>query len=123
MQLTQAVIAACQRAGVARLLQMSSLNAGVGDSHYLRTRGIADAAVMASGLQVTVFRPSVIFGAGDGLVLPLCRLAATHADHASGRATTRFQPVHVDNVAAAITASLTRADSVGATFELGGPRS
>jgi uncharacterized protein YbjT (DUF2867 family) len=121
VQLTQAVIAACQRAGVARLLQMSSLNAGVGDSHYLRTRGIADAAVMASGLQVTVFRPSVIFGAGDGLFCRFAGLLRLTPIMPLAGATTRFQPVHVDNVAAAITASLTRADSVGATFELGGP--
>ena len=43
----QAVIAAMQLSGVRRLLQMSSLNAGRGSSHYLKSRGEAEAAVHA----------------------------------------------------------------------------
>jgi len=34
---------------------------------------------------------------------------------------TRFQPVYVGDVADAVIAGLTRADAVGATYELGGP--
>ncbi|MFA7488606.1 MAG: NAD(P)H-binding protein, partial [Lysobacteraceae bacterium] len=64
---TKKLIAACQASGTRRLLQMSALNAGRGRSHYLRTRGEAEAAVKASGLDWTIFQPSVIFGPGDGL--------------------------------------------------------
>ena len=67
VELTEGVIAACQRAQVPRLLQMSALRAGEGESHYLRTRGEAEALVRHSGLAWTILRPSVIFGRGDGL--------------------------------------------------------
>ena len=47
---------------------MSSLKAGQGLSQYLKTRGEAEALVKASALDWTIYQPSVIFGAGDGLV-------------------------------------------------------
>ena len=55
------VIAACEQAGVRRLLQMSALNAGCGQSHYLASRGEAEALVKASTLAWTIFQSSVIF--------------------------------------------------------------
>src|SRR5690606_6789490 len=67
IELADKLIAACKSAGVSRLLQMSALNAGRGQSHYLRTRGEAEAKVKASKLRWTIFQPSVIFGPGDGL--------------------------------------------------------
>src|SRR5574337_709158 len=68
VELTRRVIAACESAGVTRLHQMSSLKAGQGLSQYLKTRGEAEALVKASALDWTIYQPSVIFGAGDGLV-------------------------------------------------------
>src|SRR6185436_3803897 len=65
--LTRGLVDACRASGVSRLLQMSALNAGRGTSHYLRTRGAADAVVQRSGLDWTILRPSVIFGFNDGL--------------------------------------------------------
>src|SRR5690606_28137773 len=50
VELAGTVIGAMKAAGVKRLLQMSALNAGRGKSHYLRTRGEAEALVKASGL-------------------------------------------------------------------------
>ena len=67
-ELAAKVIAACRSAGVRRLLQMSSLNADPGGpSRYQRSKGEAEAAIAGSGLDWTIFEPSVIFGAGDGL--------------------------------------------------------
>ncbi len=67
VELTETLIAACQGTSVSRLLQMSALRAGEGESHYLATRGEAEARVKSSRLAWTLFRPSVIFGRGDGL--------------------------------------------------------
>jgi NADH dehydrogenase len=121
VELTQQVIAACKQAGVPRLLQMSSLNAGRGRSHYLASRGEAEAAVKASGLDWTIFEPSVIFGVGDGLFtrfaallqkLPVLPLACAGA---------RLAPVYVGDVVEAFSRSLRDRRSIGEVYELYGP--
>lgn len=119
--LTQLVIAACQSSGVRRLLQMSALNAGRGESHYLKSRGEAEVAVKASGLDWTIFEPSVIFGPGDGLfgrfgallrLAPLLPLA---------RADAKFAPVYLGDVVEAFCRALADARSIGEVYELYGP--
>jgi uncharacterized protein YbjT (DUF2867 family) len=121
VELAKLVIAACQLAGVRRLLQMSSLNAGRGDSHYLKTRGEAEAAVRNSGLDWTIFEPSVIFGPGDGFFArfgqllqktPLLPLACANA---------KFAPVYVGDVAEAFARSLHDPGAIGEVYELYGP--
>lgn len=121
VQLTAAVIDACALARVPRLLQMSALNAGAGRSHYLRTRGAAEALLRASALHWTVFRPSVIFGPGDGLFCRFAQLLRLTPVLPLGAARARFQPVAVEDVAAAFALALQRPDSIGQVYELGGP--
>ena len=59
-------IAACKGAGVSRYVQMSALGASEnGPSDYQKSKAKADAIVRASGLDFTIFAPSVIFGRGD----------------------------------------------------------
>lgn len=121
VELTKLVLAAMQLAGVRRLLQMSSLNAGRGHSHYLKSRGEAEAAVKASGLDWTIFEPSVIFGPGDGL---FCRFAALirHAPLLPlARAGARFAPVYVGDVVEAMVRCLHDRRSRGEVYELYGP--
>lgn len=122
VELTKLVIAAMQLAGARRLLQMSSLNAGRGHSHYLKSRGDAEAAVKGSGLDWTIFEPSVIFGPGDGL---FCRFAAL-LDLARpvlplARAGARFAPVFVGDVVEAFVRALGDRRTVGEVYELYGP--
>ncbi len=120
--LTETVIAAMKQAGVPRLLQMSSLRAGEGDSHYLRSRGQAEAKVKASGLAWTIFQPSVIFGPGDGLFCRFAPLLKIAPVLPLARAGARFQPVYVKDVAQAFVRALERPDSVGKTYPLVGPK-
>jgi uncharacterized protein YbjT (DUF2867 family) len=122
VQLTDTVIAAMQAAGVSRLLQMSSLRAGEGDSHYLRTRGEAEARVKASGLEWTLFQPSVIFGPGDGLFCRFAPLLKVVPVMPLARASARFQPVYVKDVAQAFVLALTRPECSGKTYPLVGPK-
>ncbi|OOG60665.1 epimerase [Rhodanobacter sp. B05] len=122
VDLTRRLIAACEASGVARLHQMSSLKAGQGLSHYLKTRGEAEALVKASALDWTIYQPSVIFGAGDGLVtrfaallrrLPLLPLARTKS---------RLAPTWVGDVAEAIARCVDRTElGRRRSFELYGP--
>ncbi len=123
VELVKLVIAACELAGVRRLLQMSSLNAGRGDSWYLKSRGEAEAAVRNSGLEWTLFEPSVVFGPGDGLftrfgallrLLPSPVLPLACAD-------AKFAPVYVGDVVEAIARSLCDRAAIGETYELYGP--
>lgn len=120
VELTSTVIAACGDAGVTRLLQMSALRAGEGESHYLKTRGEAEALVKASNLNWSIVRPSVIFGPGDGLFCRFARLLKLLPVLPLARARAKFAPVHVGDVAEAMTRILLRDDSVGRTFELYG---
>ena len=122
VELTRTVIEACEATGVRRLLQMSALNAGRGSSHYLASRGEAEALVRASSLQWTIFQPSVLFGVGDGLFTRFAALLRTTPVLPLARAGCRFAPVFVGDVVAAMARSLTDPAAVGETYELYGPQ-
>ncbi len=123
--LTEKIIEACRANGIRRLLQMSALNADAanGPSHYLRTKGEAeDRAHAASGLRVTSFRPSVIFGEGDTFFnrfAGLLSLSPGIFPLACPEA--RFAPVFVGDVADAFCATLADPDYYGRRLELCGP--
>lgn len=120
--LTETLIAACAEAGVPRLLQMSALRAGEGESFYLKTRGEAEARVKASTLAWTIFRPSVIFGEGDGLFCRFAALLRMTPVLPLAPADAKFAPVFVGDVAEAFARALLHTHTVGRTYELPGPR-
>ena len=122
VELTQLVVDAARNARVPRILQMSALNAGRGDSHYLRTRGEAEAVVERSGLRWTIFRPSVIFGPEDGLFFRFASLLRLMPVLPLARARTRFAPVFVGDVAEAFARAIADRGTVSRHYELGGPR-
>lgn len=118
----EAVIAAMQAAGAKRLLQMSALHAGEGDSHYLQSRGRAERRVRASRLAWTLFRPSVIAGPGDGLFCRFDRLLSLAPALPIGRADARFQPVWIGDVVEAFARALGDDASIGQSYDLVGPQ-
>ena len=122
VELTRTLLDACAGAGVSRLLQMSALRAGEGTSHYLQTRAQAEALVQSSPLAWTIFRPSVIFGDGDGLFSRFAALLRIAPVLPLARARARFQPVYVGDVAEAFARALAHPHTHGHTYELGGPR-
>jgi NADH dehydrogenase len=123
VELPRKIVAACQQHGVRRLVHMSALNADAGaPSEYLRTKAEGEAIVRDSGLDVTLFRPSVVFGREDAFlnlfaqvlrVLPVMVLASPGA---------RFQPVFVEDVALVFAKSLQDLQSFGRAYDLCGPR-
>lgn len=125
VELPKKIVAACKEAGVRRLVHMSALGADPqGPSEYLRSKGDGEAVVIGArgDLDVTVFRPSVIFGLGDSFLsmfagvlrkLPFFPLGFGHA---------RFQPVWVADVADAFIDSLSDPATFGKTYDLAGPK-
>lgn len=119
--ITAALIDAMQRMGVRRLLQMSALNAGRGESHYLQARGRAEQHVRTSRLDWTLLRPSVIAGPGDGLFCRFDGLLKFAPVLPIGRADARFQPVWVGDVVEAFAKALDEPRSIGQSYDLVGP--
>jgi NADH dehydrogenase len=120
---TANVVAAASAAGASRFLHMSALGTRRdARSRYHQTKWRAEEAVRASGLDWTVFRPSIIYGRDDGFVTTLAwmvrRLPVVPV---IGGGTTRFQPIPVQLVAEGLTRALAQAASVSQTYAVGGP--
>ncbi len=121
VDLAATVIAACRQAGVARLHQMSSVNAGERASRYLKTRGEAEALVRNSGLDWTIYRPSVVYGPDDGLVFRFLKLLKMSPVLPLARPRAKLAPVYVGDVVTAIRQCLAERASIGQIYELYGP--
>jgi len=125
VELPKKIARAVQRSGVGRLLHMSALAAdGRAPSGYLRSKAAGEDAAFAvpPPVGVTVFRPSVIFGAGDSFLTLFARLQRHAPLVPLACADARFQPVWVEDVAAAYVASLAEPASFGKRYDLCGPR-
>jgi uncharacterized protein YbjT (DUF2867 family) len=112
---------AAKAKGVKRFVQMSALGADAeSDSGYARSKALGEAAVKAHFPRAAIVRPSVVFGADDDFFNKLGEMAAISPVvplPVGGR--TRFQPVFVDDVAAAI--AKLAGDEAGGVYELAGP--
>lgn len=108
--------------GVPRLVQISAIGADPrSDSAYARAKGAAEAAVIAAVPGAYILRPSVVFGDGDGFFRKFAGLARVAPVLLIPNPNTKFQPVYVDDVAAAVEKVLTT-DAAPGVYELGGPR-
>lgn len=122
VELANKVIAACRVVGVRRLVQMSALNADpAGPSAYLRSKGEVEAAIAASGLDWTIFEPSVIFGPEDRFLNLFAKLERFLPVMAIAAAQTRFQPVFVGDVAHCFAQALADNATIGQRYRLCGP--
>ena len=115
----------CDASGIKRIVQMSSLQADSNaPSEYLRSKAAGEAALLAFAqkLNITIFRPSIIFGRGDSFInlfatlikfLPVVLLAKPNA---------KFQPIWVEDVASCFAASIQNTQTYGQVYELAGPK-
>ncbi|MCW5752244.1 MAG: complex I NDUFA9 subunit family protein [Alphaproteobacteria bacterium] len=118
------VARAARAAGARRLVHVSAIGA---DEHsaslYARSKAMGEAAVRQEFPGATILRPSVIFGAEDGFLNRFGAMARISPFlPLIGGGATRFQPVYVGDVAAAIARVLADDAAAGRTYELGGPR-
>lgn len=126
VDITRAALQACEKKGVARYLQMSALNADPdGPSHYLRSKGKAEAYLNTFArdkVNITIFKPSVIFGADDSFLnrfAALLKFTPGVFPLACGEA--RFAPVYVGDVASTMANSINDKQTYGKSYELCGP--
>ncbi len=140
VQATHAAIDAAKRAGIRRYVQMSALGVGAeGRSQYQKTKWTAEQAVRKSGLDWTIFRPTLIHGQDSEFIAMLTEIASgekapfffipyfVRAEE-DRRVPMRFgdwepakvQPVLIDDVAYAFAEALVRPDSIGEVYNLTG---
>ncbi len=126
VKLPHKVMDACRAAGVTRLLHMSALGADTGSkSFYQHSKGEGEKLVREPGrapdLDVTVFRPSVIFGPGDSFLNLFADLLKLAPVVPLANAGARFQPIHVTDVARAFAVAIDDPDTFGQAYNLCGP--
>ena len=114
---------ACAAAGVRRVVHVSALGVGPdAPSDYLRSKTAGEAVLAAAGLDLTLLRPSVIFGAHDRFLNLFAQLQSVFPVMPLAGASARFQPVWVQDVAAAIVRCLDDDATIGRTYEIAGPQ-
>ena len=123
VEFPRALVAACRNAGVSRILHASALAASAdAASAYLRSKAAGEAIVAESGLDWTIFRPSVIFGRDDSFLNLFAKLARMFPVIPLACAHARFQPVFVGDVAACIARALVDDETIGERYSLCGPK-
>lgn len=119
---TANVIKAAKDAKVPQLLHMSALGAKEdGSTPYLRTKFAAEELVRQSGLNYTIFRPSLIFGRGGDAITMFGDMVKKYVVPIIGDGQYRFQPVSVTTVAQGFEKALDPETAKEQTLDVGGP--
>ena len=120
--LPQTLVRACQAAGVKRVVQVSALGAALdAPSMYQRSKAQGEQVLQSAGLNLTVLRPSVIFGAEDKFLNVFAKLQQVFPVIPLAGAGTKFQPVWVEDVAQAVVNCLMQPTTSGHIYEACGP--
>ncbi|MGI9233152.1 MAG: NAD(P)H-binding protein [Woeseiaceae bacterium] len=125
-------VEAARVAGVKRLLLMSANGVKRPGTPYQETKMRAEEYALASGMDVTVMRPSVIFGDPRGkmefatqlfqeMVKPPVPAVGFYSGLSPKKGAIVMSPVHIEDVASAFVAALENDDTIGRTYSLGGP--
>jgi uncharacterized protein YbjT (DUF2867 family) len=118
-----AIAQAAAAQGITSFVQMSAIGADAASpAKYARTKAAGEAAVRAVLPSAVILRPSIVFGAEDAFFNRFAGLTTfSPALPLIGGGHTRFQPVFVGDVAAAVAKVLGDPAAAGRTYELGGP--
>jgi NADH dehydrogenase len=123
VDLPRRLAAASAAASVLRMVHVSALGAGASaPSRYQRSKAAGEAALQAGSIAPTVLRPSVMFGEHDRFMNRFAALQRVFPLFPLACADARFQPVWVEDVAAAIVQALDTPSCAGETIECVGPR-
>lgn len=132
VEATRNLLAAAKATGqIHKWVQMSALGTRpAAVSMYHRTKWEGEELVRASGLDFTIFRPSIIHG-HDGEFMRMvrdfwCKMFPPFVPYFGAgplgtKGAGKLQPVHVDDVATLFVEALTNAKAKNETYPLGGP--
>jgi uncharacterized protein YbjT (DUF2867 family) len=116
---TRNLVEACKQAGVKYIVFISALGTRPdAAARYHRTKWEAEEAIRTSGIAYTIFRPSVVYGRGDGFVSKFMRMPFVPLP---GGGKSRFQPIFVKDLAVCVAESLKNPAAQNKTFDAGGP--
>jgi uncharacterized protein YbjT (DUF2867 family) len=119
----RAVAKAAREAGVRQLIHVSAIGADLKSaSAYARSKAEGEAAVLEEFPDAIILRPSIVFGPEDEFFnrfAGLARMSPFLPSIGGGR--TKFQPVFVGDLAAAIAAVVDGKGQPGKIYEIGGP--
>ncbi len=123
---TWRLVQAAQRAGVQRFVFFSTLGASTRSrARLMRAKAIAERAVLDSGLEYTVFAPSIVYSPSDPYLTLLARMSWLPVMPIPGTGEAEFQPIWAEDVADCVMAALPGGpaadDAVGTRYELAGP--
>lgn len=123
-QLPRRLAQICDELGIDRLMHMSALQATQSaPSQYLRSKAAGEAAIneYSKKLNITIFKPSIIFGRGDNFFNLFATLIKWMPVVLLAKPDTKFQPVWVEDVANCFVNAIENTSTYGKTYELGGP--
>ncbi len=122
-QCAERIAKMAKEAGVGRFIHLSALGVNTAKgSRYASSKATGETAVLAAFPSATILAPSVIFGPEDNFINQFSQMAAmAPALPLIGGGKTRFQPVYVGDLAAAVVKSLEMSETKGKRYELGGP--
>ena len=126
------VVESAKRSGVTRFLLISANGVKVPGTKYQETKKRAEEFLLASGLEATIFQPSVIFGDPRGTMefatqlyqdMVASPLPAVGFFVGSQPKTGQIMmsPAYIGDVAQAIVNALSNPSTVGQTYAIGGP--
>ncbi|HHT9112606.1 MAG TPA: complex I NDUFA9 subunit family protein [Candidatus Wunengus sp. YC65] len=120
---TANLVRAARSQRVMRFVQMSALGARPdGKTQYQQTKFRAEECVRTSGLDYTIFRPSIIFGPEDKFVNLFANMLRTQQFvPVVGNGRYQMQPVSVENVSMGFVKAIEQKNAIGKTFDVGGP--
>lgn len=122
VELLRMLTLASQAVGQRRIVHLSALGASTDSpSMYQRSKARGEAVLLNSGLDVSLLRPSVIFGADDKFLNTFAKLQQVLPVMPLASADAQFQPVWVEDVATAIVRCLQDKNTAGKTYEACGP--
>lgn len=120
---TRNMVEACKIKGVKRFVHISALGTRANArSEYHKTKWEAEEIIRNSGLEYTIFRPSVMFGKKDkfaNLFAQIIKISPFIMIPGNGR--NKMQPVSVKNLAAAMTIAIQNSKHINKTYEIAGP--
>jgi NADH dehydrogenase len=118
---TRYVVHEAERAGVRKVIYVSSLGADRGDSAYHRSKLVAEDVVRAFTRDWLIVRPGAVFGPGDEHASVLLQMVRTlPAIPTIGDGNQPIQPIWHEDLAQALVAAVERDDLCGRAVEVAG---